>query len=104
VTLDDVTSGSHVGYAQWYILYYNSKKKAPEPVAIFYELALSLVICPFPAILFSWGAPSIITQPFFVCVREHPMGTFDRVCALPYFPGEAMRVTFDEVISGQKTL
>ena len=24
-------------------------------------LALSLVICPFPAILFSWGAPSIIT-------------------------------------------
>ena len=32
---------------------------------IVYELALSLVICPFPAILFSWGAPSIITQPFF---------------------------------------
>ena len=24
-------------------------------------LALSLIICPFPAILFSWGAPSIIT-------------------------------------------
>ena len=23
------------------------------------ELALSLVICPFPAILFAWGAPSI---------------------------------------------
>jgi hypothetical protein len=33
VTLDDVTSGSHVGYAQWYILYYYSKKKAPESVA-----------------------------------------------------------------------
>jgi hypothetical protein len=32
---------------------------------IFYKLALSLVICPFPAILFSWRAPSIITQPFF---------------------------------------
>jgi hypothetical protein len=32
---------------------------------IFYELALSLVVCPFPAILNSWGAPSIITQPFF---------------------------------------
>ena len=31
---DDVTSGSHVGHAQWYILYYYySKKKAWEPVA-----------------------------------------------------------------------
>jgi hypothetical protein len=31
---DDVTSGSHVGHAQWYILYYYySKKKAREPVA-----------------------------------------------------------------------
>jgi hypothetical protein len=29
----DVTSGSHVGYAQWYILYYYySKKKAREPI------------------------------------------------------------------------
>ena len=34
VTFDDVTSGSHVGQAQWYILYYYySKKKALEPVA-----------------------------------------------------------------------
>ena len=36
VTLDDVTSGSHAtcGDAQFYILYYyNSKKKAREPVA-----------------------------------------------------------------------
>jgi hypothetical protein len=30
----DVTSGSHVGHAQWYILYYYySKKKVREPVA-----------------------------------------------------------------------
>ena len=36
---------------------------------IFYELALSLASCPFPALLFSWGAPSIITQPFFGCFR-----------------------------------
>ena len=33
VMFDDVTSGSHVGHAQWYILYYYySKKKAREPV------------------------------------------------------------------------
>ena len=32
VTFDDVTSGSHVGHAQWYILYYyNSKEKPFEP-------------------------------------------------------------------------
>ena len=36
---------------------------------IFCELALSLVFCPFPALLFSWGSPSIITQPFFGCFR-----------------------------------
>jgi hypothetical protein len=34
---------------------------------IVYELTLSLVICPFPAILFSWGAPSIITFLTQVC-------------------------------------
>jgi hypothetical protein len=34
---------------------------------IVYELTLSLVICPFPAILFSWGAPSIITFLTKVC-------------------------------------
>ena len=34
VTFDDVTSGSHVGHTQWYILYYyHSKKKTREPVA-----------------------------------------------------------------------
>ena len=34
VTFGHVTSGSHVGHAQWYILhYYYSKKKAREPVA-----------------------------------------------------------------------
>jgi hypothetical protein len=34
VTFDDVTSGSHVGHTQWYILYYYySKKKTREPVA-----------------------------------------------------------------------
>jgi hypothetical protein len=34
---------------------------------IVYELTLSLVICPFPAILCSWGAPSIITFLTKVC-------------------------------------
>ena len=34
---------------------------------ILYELTLSLVICPFTAILFSWGAPSIITFLTKVC-------------------------------------
>ena len=34
---------------------------------IVYELTLSLVICPFSAILFSWGAPSIITFLTKVC-------------------------------------
>jgi hypothetical protein len=33
VTLPSITSGSHAGHAQWYILYYYSKKKAREPVA-----------------------------------------------------------------------
>ena len=34
---------------------------------IFYELALSLVFCPFHAILFSWGVPSIIIFLTKVC-------------------------------------
>ena len=42
-----------------------SRTSASYNLIICYELALSLVICPFPAILCSWGAPSIITQPFF---------------------------------------
>ena len=35
VTFDDVTSGSHVGHAQWYVwyYYYSKKKKTREPVA-----------------------------------------------------------------------
>jgi hypothetical protein len=64
---------------------------------IFYELALSLVIYPFSVILFSWVAPSIITQPFW-CPREHPKGTSSRACALPYIPGEHLRVTFDRIL------
>jgi hypothetical protein len=40
----DVTSGSHVGHAQWYILYYYySKKKAREPVAPEAALTMSNV-------------------------------------------------------------
>ena len=46
---------------------------------IFYELALSLVICPFPAILFSWGAPSIITHPFFRLFSD----MFEVLCSTP---------------------
>ena len=42
-----------------------SRTSGSYSLIIFYELALSLVICPFPAILNSWGVPSIITQPFF---------------------------------------
>ena len=42
-----------------------SRTSGSYNLIIFYELVLSLVICPFPAILFLWGAPSIITQPFF---------------------------------------
>ena len=35
--------------------------------------------------------------------REHPKGTYGCAhCALAYFPGEALWVTFDDVISGQK--
>ena len=34
--------------------------------------------------------------------REYPKGTSSCTCALPYFPGEALWVTFDDVISGQK--
>ena len=34
--------------------------------------------------------------------REHAKGTSDSACALPYFPGEALRghMTFHNVISG----
>ena len=46
---------------------------------IFYELALSLVICPFPPILFSWVAPSIITQPFFQVFSD----MFEVLCGTP---------------------
>ena len=46
-----------------------SRTSGSYNLIIFYELALSLVICPFPAILFSLGAPSIIAQPFFWCFR-----------------------------------
>ena len=37
--------------------------------------------------------------------REHPKDTSGRACALPYFPGEALRghMTPHNVISGQKT-
>jgi hypothetical protein len=34
--------------------------------------------------------------------REHPKGTSSRAFALPYFPGEALRVMFDDVISVEK--
>ena len=34
--------------------------------------------------------------------REHPKGTSGREFALPYFPGEALRVMFDDVIFGEK--
>jgi hypothetical protein len=42
-----------------------SRTSGSYSLIIFYELALSLIICPFPAILFTLRAPSIITQPFF---------------------------------------
>ena len=32
------------------------------------------------------------------CPREHPKGTSDRACTLAYFPGEALRVTFDRIL------
>ena len=44
-----------------------SRTSGPYNLIIFYELALSLVICPFPTVLFSWGAPSIITFLTKVC-------------------------------------
>ena len=51
-----------------------SRTSGSYSLIIFYELALSLVICPFPAILFSWRAPSIITQPFFSGVFGYVRG------------------------------
>ena len=44
-----------------------SRTSGSYNLIIFYELALSLVICPFPTVLFSWGAPSIITFLTKVC-------------------------------------
>jgi hypothetical protein len=56
-----------------------SRTSGSYNLIIFYELALSLVICPFPAILFSWGVPSIITQPF--CRLFSDM--FEVLCSTP---------------------
>ena len=55
----------------WKVL---SRTSASYNLIIFYEIAFSLVICPFPAILFSLGAPSIITfltkvSSFRICSR-----------------------------------
>ena len=55
-------TGSHVTGSALGVL---SRTSGSYNLIIFYELALSLVFCPFPAILFSWGALSMITQPFF---------------------------------------
>ena len=56
-----------------------SRTSGSYNLIIFYELALSLVFCPFPALLFSWGAPSIITQPFFRVFSD----MFEVLCSTP---------------------
>jgi hypothetical protein len=56
-----------------------SRSSGSYNLIIFYDLTLSLVICPFPAILFSWGAPSIITQPFFQVFSD----MFEVLCGTP---------------------
>ena len=55
-----------------------SRTSGSYNLIIFYELALSLVFCPFPAI-FSWGMLSIITQPFFRVFSD----MFEVLCSTP---------------------
>jgi hypothetical protein len=57
-------TGSHVTGSALVVL---SRTSGSYNLIIFYKLALSLVICTFPAILCSWGAPSIITFLTKVC-------------------------------------
>jgi hypothetical protein len=62
-----------------------SRTSVSYNLIIFCELALSLVFCPFPALLCSWGAPSISLPVTWLSITSFPVTWFS-VTSLPVAP------------------